>query len=264
MFTHFVFGCDDPARAVPFYAAVLPLLGFAPRHGRDGLAFAHKGGLPQVVIAPPADGRPFRRGNGYHVAFHAADEEAVRRFHAAALAAGGSDEGGPGLRAHYASDYFAAYVRDPDGNKLQAVTYLEGREAGPGGDSVSHVTYGCADPPTAGAFYEPLLATLGLTRLAAEETEGEDRAYGHGGCRLPIVFPQHTFDGHPAAPPHGSYAVLAAPDRQVVEAFHRAGLRLGGRELAAPGPSADGGPAGFGAGIADPIGNPVYVRCPGT
>lgn len=263
MFTHFVFGSDDPAAAEPFYAAVLPLLGFR-RVGGDagGFAYVHRDGGLHIVVARPADGRPFGRGNGYHVAFHVPDEETVQRFHAAALAAGGSDEGGPGLRRFYAPDYYSAYLRDPDGNKLQAVTYLDGRKAGPGGDLVSHITLGSDDLAAAGAFYEAVLAPLNLTRLPAEETDSEDRAYGHAGCALPVVFPQKPFDGRPAASSHGSFPVLRAPSREAVEAFHREGLRRGGRDLAAPDTCSDLGPAGFGAGIADPAGNAVYARCP--
>jgi catechol 2,3-dioxygenase-like lactoylglutathione lyase family enzyme len=263
MFSHFVFGSNDPGRAETFYAAVLPLLGFARLGGdAEGFAYAHANGLPRVVVARPADGRPVARANGYHVAFHAADEETVRRFHAAALAAGGSDEGGPGLRLVYAPDYYGAYVRDPDGNKLQAVTYPGGRKAGPGGDVVSHITLGSNDLIRSGAFYEPLLKTLGFVRLPAEETDAEDYAYGHAGCSLPIVFPQKTFDGRPATPGHGSHAVLLAPSRQAVAAFHREGLRLGGGDFAAPADCRDGGPPGYGAGIADPEGNAVFARCP--
>jgi predicted lactoylglutathione lyase len=59
-------------------------------------------------------------GNGAHVAFIAASREAVDAFHAAGLVAGGSDAGEPGLR-DYTPDYYAAFVRDPDGNKLEAV-----------------------------------------------------------------------------------------------------------------------------------------------
>lgn len=271
MFTHFVFGSNDPAAAEAFYAAVLPPLGFRRAAGdRDAFTYTHSGthsgtysgGLPHVVVARPADGRPFQRGNGYHVAFHVPDEETVQRFHADALAAGGSDEGGPGLRRFYAPDYYGAYVRDPDGNKLQAVTYLAGRKAGPGGDLVSHITLGSEDVARSGSFYEGLLAPLGLARLPAEETEEEDRAFGHAGCALPVVFPQRTFDGRPAAASHGSYPVLRAPSRQAVKTFHREGLRLGGHELAPPGDCVDAGPPGFGAGIADPQGNAIYARCP--
>lgn len=263
MFSHFVFGSDDLGAAAAFYDAVAPLLGFARCDGGAGaLAYAHRGGLPRLVVARPAGGRPFQRGNGYHVAFHLPDEEAVRRVHAAALEHGGSDEGGPGLRRLYAPDYYGAYLRDPAGNKLQAVAYLDGRKAGPGGDVISHITIGSDDLALSGPFYESLLATLGLVRLPTEESENVDHAFGHAGCALPVVFPQTTWDGRPAAPSHGSFPVLLAPSRRAVEAFHREGLRLGGQELAPPGHCADAGPAGFGAGIADPEGNPVYARCP--
>ena len=66
------------------------------------------------------DGGEAIAGNGTHVAFIAPSREAVDRFHAAALAAGGSDAGAPGPR-DYTPDYYAAFVRDPDGNKLEAV-----------------------------------------------------------------------------------------------------------------------------------------------
>jgi catechol 2,3-dioxygenase-like lactoylglutathione lyase family enzyme len=60
-------------------------------------------------------------GPGFHLAFDAASRASVDRFHAAALAAGGTDEGGPGPRPHYGATYYAAFVRDPDGHKLEAV-----------------------------------------------------------------------------------------------------------------------------------------------
>lgn len=263
MFSHFVFGSNDPARAEKFYAAVLPLLGFSPLGGDpQGFAYAHRNGLPRVVVARPAYGRRFERANGYHVAFHAADEETVQRFHTVALAAGGSDEGAPGLRPLYAPDYYGAYVRDPGGNKLQAVTYTQGRKAGPGGDVVSHITLGSNDLLRSGTFYQSLLASLGLVRLPDEETDGEDYAYGPADCSLPIVFPQKAFDGRPATPGQGSHAVLLAPSRQALAAFHREGLRLGGRDLGPPAPCRDHGLEGYGAGIADPDGNAVFARCP--
>ena len=166
MFSHFVFGSTDLAAAKAFYDAVLPLPGFRwLAEGRGTLAYAHRNGLPRVLVAPPAEGCPFQRGNGYHVAFHVPDEETVQRVHAVALDNGGSDEGGPGLRRIYAPDYYGAYLRDPDGNKLQAVAYLDGREAGPGGDVVSHITIGSDDLALSGPFYAGLLATLGLIFL---------------------------------------------------------------------------------------------------
>ena len=268
MFSHFVIASNDPAARADFYAATLPLLGYTRQPGDPAeLVYAHKSGLPWIVVARPDDGRPAEPGNGYHLAFHVLDEKIVQAFHAAALAAGGSDEGGPGLRLHYAEDYYAAYLRDPDGNKLQAVTYPRGRKAGPGGAEISHITFGSNDLPRAAAFYRAVLAPLGLARLPEEESDEEDVAFGHPGCALPVLFPQKAFDGRPAKPPHGNIPVLSAPDRAAVEALHRAGLDHGGQALAEPGVRADalsraGQPQGFSAGLADPDGNPLYARCP--
>ena len=72
-------------------------------------------------LCPPFDGAPASPGNGVMVAFTAATRAQVDAFHAAALAAGGTSEGEPGVRPQYNADFYAAYVRDPDGNKLAAV-----------------------------------------------------------------------------------------------------------------------------------------------
>ena len=62
-------------------------------------------------------------GRGFHIAFAAPSHEAVERFHAAALSAGGIDEGKPGIRENYAFNYYAAFVFDPDGHRIEAVVY---------------------------------------------------------------------------------------------------------------------------------------------
>jgi len=66
-----------------------------------------------------ADAEPTR---GLHIAFQTPDRETVDRFHAAAIAAGGTDNGGPGERPDYGPGYYAAFVRDPDGNNIEPVT----------------------------------------------------------------------------------------------------------------------------------------------
>lgn len=66
----------------------------------------------------PIDREPATVGNGITIAFEAPDRATVDRFHAEALAAGGTDAGPPGLRPQYHPDYYGAYARDPDGNKL--------------------------------------------------------------------------------------------------------------------------------------------------
>ena len=92
------------------------------RETETGAAYGEMTG-PKVFIGPAFDGNPSTVGNGTHIAFLANSRAQVDAFYAAALAAGGSDEGAPGLRPHYHANYYGAYVRDPDGNKLQAVCH---------------------------------------------------------------------------------------------------------------------------------------------
>ena len=125
MISHITVGSNDLGAARRFYREVLPTLGLACVHdGAEAAGFAEPGGKgPRFWVLAPFDGAPATVGNGTHVAFLASSREVVRSFHAAALAAGGSDEGAPGLRPQYTEHYYGAYVRDPDGNKLQAVCY---------------------------------------------------------------------------------------------------------------------------------------------
>lgn len=74
-------------------------------------------------MVPPFNGQPAVPGNGVHIAFKVDSRDLVDAFHRTALEHGGTDEGPPGLRAHYHPNYYGAYVRDPDGNKLQAVCH---------------------------------------------------------------------------------------------------------------------------------------------
>ena len=121
MLGHLSFGVADLSRAMRFYDAVLAPLGcvrvwttetqagYGRPGGGDKLALKLQSG----AVVPP--------GPGFHLAFDAPSHEAVDRFHAEALRAGGSDEGAPGPRPHYGASYYAAFVRDPDGHKLEAV-----------------------------------------------------------------------------------------------------------------------------------------------
>jgi catechol 2,3-dioxygenase-like lactoylglutathione lyase family enzyme len=79
-------------------------------------------------LETPIDGSPATPGNGVHVAFQAPDRQTVRRFYESALANGATDEGAPGIRENYNANYYCAFVRDLDGNKIEAVTFTA-REA---------------------------------------------------------------------------------------------------------------------------------------
>jgi len=116
MIDHLKLHAADPARSRAFYEEALRPLGYRvfmePAPGVVGMGAKR----PDFWIAP-ADGAPTTA----HLAFRAESEHEVDAFHAAALAAGGTDNGAPGLRPHYHQNYYGAFVLDPDGNNVEAV-----------------------------------------------------------------------------------------------------------------------------------------------
>jgi len=127
MFRAVMLGADDLETAGSFYDAVLEPLGWhrVARLETEigfGPKIATNPSIPVPLwILKPYNGGQATSGNGVNVAFHAPSRRAVDAFHSAALANGGKDEGAPGLRLHYTPTFYAAYVRDPTGNKLSAV-----------------------------------------------------------------------------------------------------------------------------------------------
>jgi catechol 2,3-dioxygenase-like lactoylglutathione lyase family enzyme len=123
MFSHVTIGTSDLARAITFYDAALAPLGIEriPTKYKTWAAWQQPGEAAKLWVGHPYDGQAASRGNGWMAAFAAPSRAAVDAAYAAAMAAGGSDEGKPGPRPHFAPDYYGAYVRDPDGNKLHFV-----------------------------------------------------------------------------------------------------------------------------------------------
>ena len=126
MIDHISLGISDFSRSLPFYRQVLAPLGAVVLMEADGLAagFGPKGGEPSFWIGGPFDGQSASVGNGTHVCFSAPTRQAVHEFYDAALAAGGRDDGKPGLRPDYSPHYYAAFILDPDGHKIEAVCHL--------------------------------------------------------------------------------------------------------------------------------------------
>jgi catechol 2,3-dioxygenase-like lactoylglutathione lyase family enzyme len=121
MLGHLSFGVDQLARAIAFYDAVLAPLGYV-RVWTDAKAAGYGApGGPDRLALFERPGQTVAPGPGFHLAFVAPDRPAVDAFHRAALASGGKDAGAPGLRPHYSPTYYAAFVVDPDGHKLEAV-----------------------------------------------------------------------------------------------------------------------------------------------
>ena len=125
MIDHIGFPVSDYSRSKAFYEKALAPLGYevimevrTNEMGAPAAGFGI-GGNPDFWI-----GGEGRVGNPVHVAVVAKDRAAVDAFHQAALAAGGKDNGAPGLRPHYHPDYYAAFVLDPDGHNIEAVCHM--------------------------------------------------------------------------------------------------------------------------------------------
>ncbi|MEJ6006701.1 VOC family protein [Paucibacter sp. AS339] len=122
MISHIYLGISDFERAFAFHAGLMAELGHVLRFRDDDRAWAGwqapNQARPLYLIGKPFDGDACAPGNGQMVALLAATRATVDRAHALALAQGGRCEGAPGLRPHYHPDYYGAYFRDPDGNKI--------------------------------------------------------------------------------------------------------------------------------------------------
>ncbi len=125
MLDHIGIGASDFSASQRFYEAALAPLGIAPMME---VTPEESGGYHGLGLG--RDGKPFfwlssggARGGGMHVAFAAETRAAVNAFYQAAIAAGGRDNGAPGIRPHYHPDYYGAFVFDPDGINVEAVCH---------------------------------------------------------------------------------------------------------------------------------------------
>lgn len=122
MFSHIFVGVKDFDRALAFYKPVMQVLGAPLRFIDAGRPWAGWQSLPNprplFLIGTPFDREKHAAGNGQMVAFLAKDRVTVDEVHRVALALGAVSEGEPGLRPEYHANYYGAYIRDPEGNKL--------------------------------------------------------------------------------------------------------------------------------------------------
>ncbi len=122
MIHHVSFGTRDAAKAKAFYDPVLAVVGWRCIKSNDQ---AVDYGVSEIMFSleTPVDGGEATAGNGAHVAFVARDRATVDAFYRTALEQGGIDAGAPGVRAQYDPNYYGAFVRDLDGNKIEAMTF---------------------------------------------------------------------------------------------------------------------------------------------
>ena len=119
MYDHIGFKVKDLQASVRFYSAALSPLGHLAGPGDASYAGLGPKGEPALWLYA-SGGKP--AGSGVHIAFQAPNRAAVDAFHKAGLKAGGRDNGPPGLRTDYSPTYYAAFLLDPDGNNVEAVT----------------------------------------------------------------------------------------------------------------------------------------------
>ena len=124
MYSHTTIGANDLSLATEFYDAVLAPLGLEVRFSGGGIVgWGLPGGRPQFLVVRPFDGGEPTPGNGSMIALLAHERRLVDACYAAALERGGTGEGAPGLRPQYHRNYYGAYFRDLDGNKICVVSH---------------------------------------------------------------------------------------------------------------------------------------------
>jgi catechol 2,3-dioxygenase-like lactoylglutathione lyase family enzyme len=124
MIDHVSIAVRDLAAAARFYQPLLATLGMSKLREWPDAAIGYGKKYPEFWINKRAAMTAVATDSGVHIALRAPSTEAVDAFHAAALAGGGASDGAPGFRAEYHENYYAAFIRDPDGNRIEAVTFV--------------------------------------------------------------------------------------------------------------------------------------------
>jgi catechol 2,3-dioxygenase-like lactoylglutathione lyase family enzyme len=124
MIDHISISVRDLEAAARFYEAVLGAIGYARLRNRPAtVGFGKR--YPEFWLNHRPGMPPVGPDTGMHICVRAPDVDTVRRFHAAALAAGATSDGEPGPRPQYSEGYYAAFIRDPEGNRIEAVTFTK-------------------------------------------------------------------------------------------------------------------------------------------
>jgi len=125
MIDHVSIAVRDLARAETFYEALLAPLGMAKLREWPGAAIGFGKKYPEFWINRRDAMDRVAENSGMHICLRAPNTQAVDAFHAAGVKSGGASDGAPGPRKQYHDGYYAAFVRDPDGNRIEAVTFLD-------------------------------------------------------------------------------------------------------------------------------------------
>jgi catechol 2,3-dioxygenase-like lactoylglutathione lyase family enzyme len=237
VFDHVTIRVSDRDASQRFYDTVLEPLGLVRRRGE---IWSEWGDFS--VSAVEAEHPLTKR---LHVAFRASDREAVDAFWRAGVDAGYRNDGEPGLRPRYTPEYYGSFLRDPDGNSVEAVIHETPRRA-----SIDHVWIRVGDLDASRRFYEAIAPWGGYEPRGPHEFGVGFEAPNGGFSLIPAEPGETTEHVHLAFP---------ATDNQTVEAFHRAALSAGYRDNGGPGERPVYHPGYYGAFVLDPDGNNVEV-----
>jgi catechol 2,3-dioxygenase-like lactoylglutathione lyase family enzyme len=191
MLDHVTLRVADRDASERFYETVLTPLGVETTYRTNDFTL-----WGNFIFTQASDEHPLT--TGVHVAFAAPSRDQVDAFWQAGLDAGYPDEGAPGPRPQYGGDYYGGFLRDPDGNSMEAVHAGSSPRAG----LVDHVWIRVADLPAATAFYRCIAAASGLS-LDHEDSDRTQFVVGRGGASFSLVpGPQPTANLHMAFSGH--------------------------------------------------------------
>ena len=232
MFDHVDIRVSDLDASIRFYDTVLAVLDQERIATEEG--FAEWGRFSIHHDAQPVTQR-------LHVAF-SAPRELVDAFHRAGVEAGYTSDGEPGPRPQYTPEYYGAFLLDPDGNSIEAVSVAGERELG----QLDHLWLRVGDVDASTRFYETVAPHAGfeLRRPSADHTQ----VVGNGGS-FSLLKGEPTVNAHLAFP----------GDNAAVDAFHAAAVAAGYRDNGAPGERPRYHPGYYGAFVLDPDGNNIEV-----
>jgi catechol 2,3-dioxygenase-like lactoylglutathione lyase family enzyme len=236
MFDHLTIRASDRSASERFYDTVLGTIGIerSPRTG--GLAGWREFSLTGADEAHP----PTRR---LHVGFGARSREVVDEFWRVGTETGYADDGQPGPRPQYRSDYYGAFLLDPDENSVEGIHHGELRRSG----IVDHVWVRVADVAAASRFYKTIAPHAGL------ELTDDRRDY----LRLAGVDGSLSFVR--GVPSENVHLAFATADESDVRRFHEAAIGAGYRTNGAPGERPEYHPGYYAAFVLDPDGNNIEV-----
>jgi catechol 2,3-dioxygenase-like lactoylglutathione lyase family enzyme len=236
VFDHVDIRASNRPASERFYDLVLPVVGLEKGHSDEELAEWGDYSLVQATADSPVT-------KHLHIAFFAPSRHVVDKFWQAGTDAGYRDDGAPGLRPEYSDDYYGAFLLDPDGNSIEAVTHGRAKPTG----AIDHVWIRVADLPAARLFYETIAPHAGFR--VGTDTPERVQFRGESGS-LSLLTGEPTEHLHLAFP---------AKRNETVDAFHRAATAAGYRDNGLPGERPVYHEGYYGAFVLDPDGNNVEV-----